>query len=114
VLNLAFVKGIALIYFLLIGFLTIQPLLSMQIPQERTSCCSHKGCSDDCSKPKENPDCRNRPCNPFIACAYGNFFVMEPGEIVVSGLPFNKQKTFLHNDNRLAFNRSDCWHPPQV
>jgi hypothetical protein len=108
------VKTVALIYLLLIGFLTVQPLLALQQSKQVNTCCKKESCSKNDKEPKKDTDCRNKSCNPFIACAYGNFYFLSNSRIDFGNLPLNKQKTYSYNDNRLSANPSECWHPPQV
>jgi hypothetical protein len=96
------------------GFLTVQPLLATQQSKPVSGCCKKEGCSKMQGEPKKDKDCRNNPCNPFLACAYGNFYFLSNNSIVFGDIPLNKQKTYFFNDNRLSSIQSECWHPPQV
>jgi hypothetical protein len=112
---LANVRAVATLCLLVVGFLTVQPLLPIQQVKETASRCQKERCSKKESQPKNNQNCQNKSCNPFIACAYGNFYVLETNGVVFRNVPLvDKLKTFLHNDNRLASGGSECWHPPQA
>jgi hypothetical protein len=94
--------------------LTVQPLLAAQQSKSMSSCCKKETCSKKHGETKKDRDCRNNSCNPFLACAYGNFYFMSNNIIVFGGIPLNKQKTYSFNDNRLSSIQSECWHPPQA
>jgi len=71
----------------------------------------------NCHKSKQPPGkplkCDDTKCNPFMACALGNFYtaVKNFGE---HQLIFQwHEKMHPQNDNRLAFCLFDCWHPPE-
>ncbi|HLY68964.1 MAG TPA: hypothetical protein VKR53_04500 [Puia sp.] len=112
-------KIIASIFLILVGFLIIQPAMSTSNPVSdgvRTTCsnrtcCEKKQCSKKAEKEKSEPDCSK--CNPFMACAYGNFFVNE--------LPFDHHAivliistdSILTNDKAISSYTADCWHPPK-
>jgi hypothetical protein len=107
------VKALALICILIVGFLTVQPLLPAPQSGKPDTCCQKEKCSKEDSRSNDNRSCQNKSCNPFIACAYGNFYYLQTGEMVPGKISLNKVETFLYNDNRLASAFSDCWHPPQ-
>jgi len=107
------VKAVALIYLLVVGFLTVQPFFTQELKQT-DSCCKKENCSKTGSESKKDNDCRNKTCNPFLACAYGNFYFLSNDKIVFGNIYLNKQKTYSFNDNRLSSIQSECWHPPQV
>jgi hypothetical protein len=99
---------------MLVSFLTVQPLLVTQHANQTDTCCQKESCSKKDSEPKKDTDCRNKSCNPFIACAYGNFYFLSNNGIDFSNILLNKLKTYSFNDNRLSSMHPECWHPPQV
>jgi len=106
------VKIIAFILLLLVGFFSIQPLLSSQSTVAKMKCCSK---TMKCHKKKQsasNP-CENNACNPFMACAYGNFYLAEKTVFEFTALLINAGRLAPVNDNRLSETLSDCWHPPR-
>jgi len=90
----------------------MQPMFSSQPVVTKMKCCSK---TMKCSKEKEPPakQCDQNACNPFMACAYGNFYLLEKSGFTFTTLSINKTRIILVNDNRLADNLSDCWHPPR-
>ena len=48
-----------------------------------------------------------------MACAYGNFYLLEKSGFTFTKLLIDKTRIIPANDNRLSDNISDCWHPPQ-
>lgn len=65
--------------------------------------------------PKENNDCPNTGCNPFVPCAMGSCcYLVETAFSYSNSTTISKQKIALINDNRLLNNLSECWHPPEV
>jgi hypothetical protein len=85
-------------------------------------CCKQKmHCSRQAApKPKDDKEgcrgngCQGNGCNPFMACAYGNFYLLEkPGTEI--GIPsFLIGKKIPANDNRLSSRLSESWHPPEL
>jgi hypothetical protein len=57
--------------------------------------------------------CDDGKCNPFMACASGNFYMMEKGINAFALIPTSVDKLTGVNDNRSASCLSDCWHPPE-
>jgi hypothetical protein len=111
-------KIIASIFLLLVGFLIIQPALSStqktyaaKMISMKGMCFAKKHCSKKSQKEKSENDCSK--CNPFMACAYGNFFVNE--------LPFDHSaivsiisiEPILTNDKAISSYIAECWHPPK-
>jgi hypothetical protein len=111
-------KIIASIFLALVGFLIIQPAFSStqktfasKMMCMNGMCCAKKLCSKKAQKEKSDNDCNK--CNPFMACAYGNFFMNE--------LPFHHSaivslistKIILTNDKAISSYIADCWHPPK-
>lgn len=63
--------------------------------------------------PAKPVKCDDAKCNPFMACASGNFYTVAKS---LSGQPFIFQwneKILPENDNRLAYCLFECWHPPE-
>ena len=78
----------------------------------RSSCCKSK-----CEKPKENKDkneCKNDRCNPLMSCPTGNFYLFSNSQVSIVPLILSKQKAILVNDNRIAKQLAECWHPPEI
>jgi len=62
---------------------------------------------------KDN-SCTNNSCNPFMACAYGNFFTGAFNAITVRSVSQFREKIAPANDNRITDISPDCWHPPRI
>jgi hypothetical protein len=109
------VKINASIFLLLLTFLTAQPLFSSVKPVEKKSCCKKMNIS--CSKAKHSSDkpvkCDPNRCNPFMACASGNFYTIEKSFFKSYLIITRSKKIIPENDNRLSSCLSDCWHPPE-
>jgi len=75
--------------------------MKMKMKSPKKQSCGHQG------------TCDGNKCNPFMACALGNFYTIE--RIFSESLLFPNwnQKIQPENDNRLATNLSECWHPPE-
>jgi len=111
-------KIIASIFLILVGFLIVQPAISSnQKTNAAKPICMQNVCSmkkKHCNRKlnDENNDCSK--CNPFMACAYGNFFINE--------MPFEQTNSFLILTKRiitpnvriLSYYIADCWHPPEL
>jgi hypothetical protein len=111
-------KIIAFIFLLLVGFLIIQPALSStqktyasKIMCMKGMCCAKKHCSKKAEKEKSENDCNK--CNPFMACAYGNFFVNELPFDYTAIVSMISTKLILTNDKVISSYIADCWHPPK-
>jgi hypothetical protein len=71
-----------------------------------------------CHKQKQqsnkNEKCGSNGCNPFMACASGNFYNLNKDitEWIIIGSKTEKIASI--NDNRLASSLSECWHPPEL
>ncbi len=57
--------------------------------------------------------CQGNGCNPFMACAFGNFYLLEKGGVEFVLAALRTDKKILINDNRLSSSLSDSWHPPE-
>jgi hypothetical protein len=72
---------------------------------------------DSCHQKKEQPkksgSCDKNNCNPFMACASGNFYTLEKNYIESHSVFTWGEKVTPENDNRLAKCLCDCWHPPE-
>jgi hypothetical protein len=110
------VKTSASIFFLILSFLTVQPLLSSTKTVEKKHCCLKKtmDCLTNKQKSKNTGQCDNNRCNPFMACVSGNFYVVANGPVVSYAALLQKAEIDTVNDNRLASCLSDCWHPPEI
>jgi hypothetical protein len=108
-------KIAAFIFLMILSFLTFQPLAGSVKHEAKKSCCMKmKG---NCHKTKQSRNvpikCDDGNCNPFMACALGNFYTLTKS---FAEEPFISQwcgKITPRNDNRLVFRSSDCWHPPE-
>jgi hypothetical protein len=61
----------------------------------------------------DNGKCQGEGCNPFMACAFGNFYLVEESGFDLFTIAPEKDKQFAVNDNRLSTNLSESWHPPE-
>lgn len=108
-------KIVASIFLLPLTFLTLQPLFSSRQKATKMMCC---GKMMKCHKQKQQPDkenkCERSGCNPFMACASGNFYNIDKDIIdyLIKGSKIEKITAI--NDNRLASSLSECWHPPEL
>ena len=105
----------AIIFLSLLTFLTIQPLFSSVNHTARKKCCMKM--ETGCNKNKESDNrplkCDAGKCNPFMACAAGNFYIVAKSYAEHHlAILFNKI-VLPQNDHRLASSSSDCWHPPE-
>jgi len=110
------VKVIAFIFLSLAAFFTLQPLIGSQRASPVPSACCSKGmmkCPKKSPPASDNKKCRREGCNPFMACAYGNFYMAEKGGIGFLSITPEKKKKMAINDNRLSTNLSESWHPPE-
>jgi hypothetical protein len=77
-------------------------------------CCSRMTkCPKQKQQANKNKQCENNGCNPFMACAYGNFYYTLKNTFIFTSLLKNGDKKIPINDNRLATKLSECWHPPE-
>ena len=113
-------KIVAFIFLALVGFFTVQPLMSSlgmlgsEPMAKATHCCGKMMKCPKKSHPAGNDrKCAGDGCNPFMACAYGNFFVMVEGRMDLSPGAPEKERKMLLNDNRLSAGLSESWHPPE-
>jgi hypothetical protein len=79
----------------------------------KMQCGSKMKCHKEKQQPCRNEKCENNGCNPFMACAYGNFFLINKNSFAFNLPQMKKSKMVTINDNRLSNKLSDCWHPPQ-
>jgi len=96
-----------------LAFLLIQPVLNTQQSIDQMQCCAKMKCHKKNQKPTKNEKCENNACNPFMACAYGNFFTNDNNFYSLAVYRIRKEKIGIANDNRLSKCLSDCWHPPE-
>jgi hypothetical protein len=136
------VKCIAFIFFCLTAFLTMEPLMSAKgmLPVNsmlactraaevnttapgtnsvRMHCCKKKMHCSRQAQPKDGKEggqsdgCQGNGCNPFMACAYGNFYLLEKSATGLLAPSFLLDKQIPANDNRLSSRLSESWHPPE-
>jgi hypothetical protein len=111
-------KIIASIFLLLVGFMIIQPAIGST---QKTYVCKTESSSDvccakkhSCEKPaKDDNENACTKCNPFMPCAYGNFFVNELPFEHSAVLLILSTKMILTNDKIISSYIADCWHPPK-
>ena len=106
-------KVSAVIFILPLAFLMVQPALNTQQSIAQLQCCPKMKCHKKNQKPEKNEKCENNACNPFMACAYGNFFTNDNNIYSITVYGIRKEKIITANDNRLSTCSSDCWHPPE-
>jgi hypothetical protein len=106
-------KVSAVIFILPLSFLMVQPVLNTQQSVGQMQGCSKMKCHKKNQKPNKSEKCENNACNPFMACAYGNFFTNDNNiySLILYGII--KEKIITINDNRVSTCSSDCWHPPE-
>lgn len=101
----------------LIASLTILPAIN----QKATNMCSedmtctkicHKKEKPDKGKSNENKNC-SEGCNPFIACASGNFFLIPIKNNDVLKIFLLQERVTAFNNNSTFGYISECWHPPE-
>lgn len=106
-------KAATYILVLIVGVLTVQPVLSSQKVLAEMECCSKKGCQKSEPQEQEKKDCEGKGCHPFMACAVGNFYFTEKSILFSFALLLMEQKFVFNNDNRLSDKVADFWHPPE-
>jgi hypothetical protein len=118
------VKLIASIFLCLVAFFTVQPLISSrgmlageQAIAPAMHCCAKMMKCPKKSRPASNGSnrgkCDENGCNPFMACAYGNFYLPAKGGLIFFMIAPEKEKKIALNDNRLSSSLSESWHPPE-
>jgi hypothetical protein len=97
---------------LIFGVLYIQPFFpNHEFNQEQT--CVKTKCTKE-EPPRENEDCNDDGCNPFVPCPMGSCCYLVENFFFNAGLSIiGKQKIALFDDNRLLNKLSECWHPPE-
>jgi len=105
----------AAIFLLILSFLTIQPLFSSNNHVAKKTCCMKmkKNCTAGKQSRSTPIKCETGKCNPFMACALGNFYTA--GKSFAANPLFIQwsEKILPQNDNRLASGLFECWHPPE-
>lgn len=108
------VKLMAFIFLSLVAFFTVQPLISSQRTVSAMLCCPKMmKCHKEKHPSGDNRKCESDGCNPFMACAYGNFYLLEKSGFNFLTIVPEIEKKAAINDNRLSTRLSDCWHPPE-
>jgi hypothetical protein len=105
------VKVAAFILAFILLFFTIQPLFGTPKEVSKMQCCRKGHCS---KKGEKKDNCENKGCNPFMACAYGNYFIAVKPFISTIPSIIIKEKRVLIKDNYSSTYLSDCWHPPEL
>lgn len=75
--------------------------------------CSKKKCKGP-AKPEKKNNCSTDGCNPTLGCSSGNFYIHQHFQISFATYFAVKQKAIVIDDNRIASNLSECWHPPEA
>lgn len=105
-------KIAAYIFTCIIFLATVQPLFS-RTNAETIECCTKEKCHKS-RQPEKKKDCENSGCNPFMACASGNFYLLDNSFISVISLMTARQKIILVDDNRVSDKLNECWHPSEI
>ena len=82
------------------------------IMKEIESSCFTSKCGDE--NEEEPEDCEGNRCNPLMSCPTGNFYVINHSLISITELTAAKLKIGLIDDNRIATQLKECWHPPEL
>jgi hypothetical protein len=107
-------KTIAFIFLLPLAFLMVQPLSNtQQMSCKMQNCSKMMKCHNKKHPSTKGNKCENNGCNPFTACAYGNFYTVSKAVLSFTIIASKREKITPINDNRLASFSSDCWHPPE-
>ena len=107
-------KFIAFIFFFLVAFFTVQPLISsQQAAPAAASCPKMMKCHSQKQSKKDKGNCDSDGCNPFMACANCNFYLVEKGGFTFLSIVPEQEKKVAVNDNRLSTWLSESWHPPE-
>jgi hypothetical protein len=108
------VKIIAFIFLLPLAFLIFQPAFQSSTGELKKQDCSGMHCHKKDQSGKKKGDCSTNGCNPFMACAYGNFYILN--KQAIDHIIQVKETGLIPviNDNRLASALSECWHPPEL
>jgi hypothetical protein len=107
------VRIIASIFFVPLVLLTVQPVLYTPQSVSKMQCCVKMKCAKKKRQSKKSDKCENNGCNPFMACAYGNFYMNNKSIGISIMLEIKSERIVAANDNSLATCSSDCWHPPE-
>jgi len=111
------VKIIAFLFLLLVAFFTVQPLIGSRrevAAAAMSSCCSKAmKCHKESPPANDTKKCQRESCNPFMACAYGNFYLLQNSGIDILPVTPEQEKRIAIDDNRLSTNLSESWHPPR-
>ncbi len=105
-------KNAACFFAFILTFLTLQPAFGNMETKAEMNCCMKSKCGKNNEQQRKNK-CENNGCNPFMACALGNFFLSQKPFQLSYSFTIVKQQRFILNDNRVARGSSDCWHPPR-
>jgi len=79
----------------------------------KRSCTTNKKCSKP-ENPKSKKNCSKEHCNPLLGCPSGNFYLMSYSTVSLSSFSLPKQKMILVDDNRIAKQLTECFHPPEI
>jgi hypothetical protein len=70
-----------------------------------------------CNKPANSDDkdnCNSNDCNPSLGCSAGNFYVHHHAGLSLISWFIPRQMIIVTDDNRIAKNLSECFHPPEA
>jgi hypothetical protein len=103
----------AIIFIAPLAFLMIQPLVNTQQTIDQMQGCSKMTCCKKNKNPHNSEKCGDNACNPFMACAFGNYFTNDSPVYSLPAYALRREKITIANDNRLFACLTDCWHPPE-
>lgn len=104
---------LAFIFLVFVGFFIVQPLFSSYKVVVAKKCCNKMmKCNKQTKRTADKP-CGNAGCNPFMACAYGNFYISSHNIISLTLPSLLSLRSIPLDDNRLSEKSSDWWHPPR-
>ena len=103
----------AFILLIIVGFLTIQPLMKTAPKKIAMRCCSEKACKKKMPEQNKKGGCEGMACNPFVGCPYYCLFLVTASSLSPLQPPVN-EKIGVTNDNRTIQSISECWHPPNA
>ena len=113
----------ASIFTFILSVLIIQPLFAdfRFTKVEASATCKKEAKKSSCAvrsceKQDEEKDmeCEQNQCNPLLGCPTGNFYIHDYTKLTLSTFRVPKQKMSLIDDNRLAKQQSECFHPPEM
>lgn len=118
-------KLAAFILVIIFSAATIQPVFSgwenyelatsaTESSKPAEGCCAASASCKMPAKKQDKKDCSGNRCSPLMACPAGNFYLPNYSFISIAPLIITRNKNTLINDNRVATNLTECWHPPEI